>query len=251
MIRCIIVDDEPLARERLGMLLREAGGDLEIVAEARDGAEAIALASELRPDLLFLDVQMPGLDGFDVVDLLPSPRPMVVFVTAYDHHALRAFEVHALDYLTKPVRLARLKGTLERLAGPGERSRSESAFAALTASRSEGRLARLTVHAGRRLRVLSLERVRRIEARERMVIVHHDGEAHHTDFTLDELERRLDPARFIRIHRAHIVNVAAVRELIPWFAGSTMLVLDDGTKLPVARRRVREVRGMLEGNAKS
>jgi two-component system LytT family response regulator len=82
MIRCIIVDDEPLARERLGMLLREAGGDLEIVAEARDGAEAIALASELRPDLLFLDVQMPGLDGFDVVDLLPSPRPMVVFVTA-------------------------------------------------------------------------------------------------------------------------------------------------------------------------
>jgi two-component system LytT family response regulator len=245
MIRAIIVHDEPLARARLRTLLSQADTPVELVGEASSGEEAVALVHEFRPDLLFLDIQMPVLDGFDVVDLLTPPRPQIIFVTAYDQHALRAFEVHALDYLTKPVRLARLNQTLARLP---KASNPDPGIEHLLRQRSGDPLLRLTVHVGRRLRVVPLEEIRWIEAEEKIVLVHLlDGGSCLTDFTLDELEMRLDPSRFLRIHRSSIVNAGRVKELAPWFAGSYIVKLDDGTQLPVARRRVRQVRTLLGG----
>jgi two-component system, LytTR family, response regulator len=240
VIRCIIVDDEPLARERLRMLLSETEQPVEVAGEAGGGQEAVALIHALEPDLVFLDVQMPVLDGFDVVDLLPPPRPHVVFVTAFDEHAVRAFEVHALDYLTKPVRLDRLNRTLQRI-GAGADGRSGEGVENLRRARAGLPLTRLTVHSGRRLRLVSLEDVRWIEAREKLVYVQLEDGAFMTDFTLDELEARLSPDRFLRIHRSVIANADRIRELIPWDAGMYAAKMEDGTTLPIARRRTREV----------
>ena len=241
-MRCVLVDDEPLARERLRALLAEAPMPVDVVGEAGSGQEAVPLIHQTRPDLVFLDVQMPVLDGFDVVDLLAPPRPHIVFVTAYDDYALRAFEVHALDYLTKPVRLERLVGTLERVAAQATPAEG------LTALRRTRPLQRLTVHVGRRLRIVQAEEIRWAEAEAKLVFVHlTDGQRYPTDFTLDELEARLDPQHFLRIHRSYLVNAAFVRELVPWFSGTYQLRLNDGHTLPVARRRTRPVRDHLGG----
>ncbi len=234
MITCVLVDDEPPARERLRALLGEAAVEVKVLGEAGNGHEAVALVRRVRPDVLFIDVRMPVLDGFDVVELLPHPRPRVVFVTAYDRHALRAFDVQALDYLTKPVRLSRLNMTLERLT-----------VEMGAASGAPRLLSRLTVHIGRRLRIVSLDDVRSLEARQKLVYVNLAEGSYPTDLTLDLLESRLDPDRFVRIHRSHIVNMSYVRELVPWFAGAYVVRLEGGAELPVARRRVRVVRGML------
>ncbi len=250
-IRAVIVDDEPLARERLRRLLAESGTAVEIVAEAGDGERAVELAAELAPDVMFLDIQMPVLDGFDVVELLPLPRPHIVFVTAFDHHAVRAFEVHALDYLTKPVRLARLKDTLARLSDVWARRAAAAGIGALIDERRAAPapqpLKRITVHAGRKLRVAGLEEVRWFEACEKTVMAHLIGGSYPVDFTLDALEERLDAGMFIRVHRSYLVNAGQVRELVPWFAGGYVLRLADGAEVPVARRRVRGVRRLLGG----
>lgn len=248
MIRAILIDDEPLARERLRTLLAEADEHVEVIAEAGNGHDALQLAHELHPDVLFLDVRMPVLDGFDVAELLPRPRPWVIFVTAYDDHALRAFEVEALDYLTKPVRLGRLNQTLARLAHRIETREPDMATEALLRRRETEPLSRITAHVGRRLRVMGLDLIRWFEARDGLVFAHLTStETYPIDFTLDGLESRLDPRQFIRTHRSLTVNIAFIRELAPWFAGSYVVTLDDGTQLQVARRRVRAVKRLLGG----
>ncbi len=243
-MRCLLVDDEPLARERLQALLNEADADVRVVAEAGGGKKAVSLIHEHAPDVVFLDVQMPVLDGFDVVDLLPEARPHIVFVTAYDEYALQAFEVHALDYLTKPVRLDRLNQTLRRVQnalgdGPNE------GLDELRESRREQPLKRLTVHIGRRLRVISLEEIRWIEAEEGFVFAHTPDGRYRTDFTLSELEERLPSDRFVRTHRSSIVNLDALHELRPWSSGTYRALLTDGSKVPVARRRVDDLKKAL------
>ena len=244
-MRCILVDDEPLARERLQALLEEAELDVTIAGESGSGKAAVPLIHDERPDVVFLDVQMPVLDGFDVVDLLAKPRPHIVFVTAYDEYALQAFEVHALDYLTKPVRLERLNKTLHRVrdlpdADPG------NGLDALQQGRRQQPLRRMTVHVGRKLRVINLDAIRYIEADDKLVFVRLADAKYRTDFTLDALEQRLD-ARFVRPHRSHIVNLDAVHELIPGSSGTYRLRLNDGTELPVARRRAADVKQALGG----
>ena len=251
-LRCLLVDDEPLARDRLRDLLDESGADVEIVAEAGGGKEAVSLIHDCEPDVVFLDVQMPVLDGFDVVDLLPgngSDRPHIVFVTAYDEYALQAFEVHALDYLTKPVRLERLNKTLDRVqeALADESVEDQEKLDDLRNSRQDEDLKRLTVHAGRRLRVVPLEEVRWIEADEGLVFAHTTEGRYRTDFTLNELEKRLPSGRFVRAHRSSIVNLEAVYELVPEPAGTAVLRLQDGTEIKVARRRTSDVKEALGG----
>lgn len=245
-MRCILVDDEPLARERLRALLEEAAVDVTIVGEADSGKAAVPLIHDERPDVVFLDVQMPVLDGFDVADLLAAPRPHIVFVTAYDEYAIQAFEVHALDYLTKPVRLQRLNKTLRRVQGALRTDETNANLDALRAERQDQPLRRMTVHVGRKLRVIDLDAIHYIEADDKLVFVHLTDAKYRTDFTLDELEQRLD-TRFVRPHRSHIVNLDAVHELIPWSSGTYRLRLDDGTELPVARRRAGAVKQALGG----
>lgn len=249
-IRCILVDDEPLALQRFRMLLQKstAASDdftVEIVGEADSGAKAVPLIYAEKPDVVFLDVQMPGLSGFDVVELLGGNRPRVVFVTAYDEFALKAFEVHALDYLTKPVRIERLEKTLLRLAAEPERPAESNALDAIGKERRAAPLTRIAVHAGEALRIVATEEIHRIEAQDKTVLVYSQNGAYHTDFTLDALELRLPTDEFIRIHRSHIVRLGAIREIIPWFSGSYCLKLHDGTQLPVARRRVADVKSLF------
>jgi two-component system LytT family response regulator len=245
-MRCLLVDDEPLARERLRELLDEADTDVNVVAEAEGGKEAVSLIHDCEPDVVFLDVQMPVLDGFDVVDLLPSnsaDRPHIVFVTAYDEYAIQAFEVHALDYVTKPVRLERLNRTLSRIRDA--LSDEQEALDDLRTSRRDRVLKRLTVHVGRRLRVVPLDNVRWIEADDGFVFAHTEDGRYRTELTLSDLEERLPPDDFVRTHRSTIVNLDAAYEFVPEPAGTATLRLRDGTEVKVARRRADEVEAAL------
>lgn len=252
-LRALLVDDEPLARDRMRTLLADAsaatGVAVDIVGEAENGRRAVPLVHELAPDVVFLDVQMPGLDGFDTLDLLAHPRPHVVFVTAYDEHAVRAFEVHALDYLTKPVRAARLGETLRRLSALQDRpDPAQQAFESERAREQEDApLRRLALPAGRRLRVVELGEVAYFEAREKLVFARVGDRDHPVDFTLQALEKRLDPEAFCRVHRAFLVNVRSVRELVPWVGETYQVRLDGGAEVPVSRRRLSAVRALLAG----
>lgn len=248
MIRCVLVDDEPLACERLATLLTETDMPIEVVGVAHTGQEAIPLIYETRPDIVFLDVQMPVLDGFDVVELLAPPRPHIVFVTAYDTYALQAFEVHALDYLTKPVRLSRLNRTLAHLQSHVSKAQQSAQLDALHQERTPPPLQRLTVHVGRRLRVVPVDAIRFIEADAKLVFVHLETGKYPIDFTLDTLEERLDSDQFIRIHRSYLVSIPQIQELIPTSTGRAFVRLQDGRTLPVARRRIGHVKRYLSGN---
>ena len=240
-LSCVLVDDEPLALERLSVLLAEAAPDVVIAGRAGGGEEAVALIGRVRPEVIFLDVQMPVLDGFDVVDLLPHPRPHIVFVTAHDEFALRAFEVHAVDYLTKPVRIERLRATIDRLRAlsPADGDRR------IEAMRAAAPLRRITVGPVGRTRIVPVQSVRMFESDSKLVYARVGDQRWSIDLTLDDLDRRLDSARFFRVHRSAIVNLAAVRELRSSFGARYFLKLDDGSELPVARRRLREVRRRL------
>jgi two-component system LytT family response regulator len=242
MMRAVLVDDEPLARARLRALLSDSDAPIEVVGEAGSGREAVPLLHQLRPDVVFLDVQMPVLDGFDVLDLLGATRPHVVFVTAYDEHALHAFEVHAADYLTKPVRRERLARTLARVAALVAAGSADAPLDALVAERGEAPLRRLTLRAGRALRVVEVTNVTLFEARDKLVFARYEGRDFPIDFTLQELDSRLPPNAFVRVHRAFVVNASAMRELTPWFGGTHRLRLSDGSEIPVSRRRVRALK---------
>ena len=258
-LRCLVVDDEPLARERLALLLSEAGG-AEVVGEAADGRGALEQVAALAPDVVFLDVEMPGLGGFDVVDLLdPADRPAVVFVTAFDAYAVRAFDVHAVDYLTKPVRAARLRTALDRLREASAREAAAARLGALVeapdaaTAEEAAPLDRLTLSVGRRLVVVPASDVARFEAEDKVTMAHpfpgagRAGKPGTVDFTLDALGARLDGRQFVRVHRSVLVNVRAVRELVPWFSGTYRIRLVDGAEVPLARRRVAGVRALLGG----
>jgi two-component system LytT family response regulator len=250
-IRAVIADDEPLARRGIRQLLAPHG-DVVVVAEARDGHEAVRALRGLRPDLLFLDVQMPGLDGFSVLrEHGPAGMPAVIFVTAYDEFAVRAFDAHALDYLVKPVEEARfaeaLERTRERIRAAEAVEQSARLTALLTAheaEHAEGSPAR------RRLRVptsagdllLDADEIDWIEADDYYAAVHARGRRLLLlRESLASLEERLDPAVFVRAHRSAIVNLDRVRELRAGSAGEMLLVLSDGTRVPVSRRRREQV----------
>ena len=236
-LRALIVDDEPLARRRLRTLLK-AEADLDIVGECEDGASAIAAARRLAPDLLFLDVQMPGLDGFDVIEALgPSARAAVIFVTAYDEYALRAFEVHAVDYLLKPFDRARLRQAVARAralrVNAADVGRRLLALVAdVTAHRS---LERLIVKSRGRVYFVRADEIDWIEAAGHYLVLHVAREQHVIRESITALEQRLDPDRFVRIHRSIIVNIDRVKALAPTFHGEYELELRDGTRLASAR----------------
>jgi two-component system LytT family response regulator len=230
-IRVLIVDDEPLARRGIRQLLA-AYADVQVVGECRNGREAVRALETLRPDLVFLDIQMPGLDGMRVVDVHGVDRmPVTVFVTAYDEYAVKAFEARAEDYLLKPLVEARFRATMERV-----RRR-------LRAARQSVRIAVPTA-AGERL--LDADEIDWIEARDDEAIIHAGSHGYRVAGPLSALEGRLDAKRFARIHRAAIVRLDQVRELARGRgAGGPEAVLRDGTRLPVSRRRAAHVRALL------
>lgn len=246
MIRTVLVDDEPLANEGLELLLAPHG-DFEVVGSYMSGAEAIAGIRDAAPDLVFLDVQMPRVDGFGVLaGLAEHPLPKVVFVTAHDRHAVRAFEAHALDFLSKPVDAARFAACLERVRADMARDRALAEHARLRALLAERAAPvpyarRITARAGARTRVIDLAEIEWVEARGNYVAVQSDGCEWLVRTPISALEAQVDPAHFRRIHRSTLVRVDAVRELVRRH-GECFAVLAGGAELKVARNRVGSLR---------
>ena len=234
-VRVLVVDDEPLGRMRVEDLLRREPG-VEIAGTAADGVAAVEAIRALTPDLVFLDVQMPGKDGFEVVrEIGPEAMPATIFVTAYDQYAVRAFDVQALDYVLKPIDRRRFQAALDRAR---EHLRKSEA-------RPPGPLTRLLVRSGDRTQVLKIDDVDWVESADNYVRLHALGQAHFLRETLTHLRSRLDPARFVRIHRSAVVNVDRIRSLYPLFHGDQMVVLHDGTELPLSRRYRQELESLL------
>lgn len=237
-MRALLVDDEPLARQRIRQLLKDEP-DVEVAGEAGNGMEAVKLIEELAPDLVFLDVQMPELDGFGVVEAVGEARmPATLFVTAYDQHAVRAFEVHALDYLLKPFDRERFHKALERVREwRGRPGRDGQPLASLLADLRRERPApdRFLVRSGDRYVLLKAAAIQWIEAEDNYVRLHVEGESHLMRQTMAGILERLDPRQFKRIHRSAIVNLDFVRELQSWTGGDMLVLMRDGTKLTLSR----------------
>jgi two-component system LytT family response regulator len=259
-LRVLVVDDEAPARA-LAVEYLAAEPGVEVAGECANGFEAVRAVAELDPDVVLLDVQMPKLDGFEVVELLaerpggPSGRPAVVFATAYDEYAIRAFEVRAVDYLLKPYPAERLGESLararERLAaagagGPGGSGADPAVAAGLAAAARGGRpLERVLVRDGGRIHVVAAERLDYVEARGDTVRLVSGGAAHTKQQTLGELEAALDPARFVRIHRSFLLNVERLARIELYAKDSRVAILGDGTRLPVSRAGYARLRELL------
>jgi DNA-binding LytR/AlgR family response regulator len=245
-MRTLIVDDEAPARERLKRLLSTLEG-VAIIGEAEDGVQAVEMIEAESPDLVLLDIQMPGLDGFGVIEALEDP-PAIVFVTAYDQYALRAFEVHALDYLLKPFSRERLATAIHRAQealteGLDLRAHLGPLLESLAA---EGRyLTRLAVRDGECIRVLDVDTLDWIGIEDEQVLVHVGDQVYPIRRSLRELEARLDPGCFFRAHRSAIVNLDRVKEIIPWFKGSHILRLTTGAEVDLSRAQARRLRQLL------
>ena len=244
-MRVLVVDDEPAARRRLALMLEEL--DEEVAGEAANGVEALEIARDRRPDVLLLDIEMPEVDGFDVARHLPEPRPLIVFQTAYDEYALRAFEHAAIDYLVKPVTLDGLRRALgrarERLSAAAPPALDAALLGSLRASvRGEApRRARLLVREGRGHRLVALDGITRFTADEGVVYAWLSaGEKRLTDYTLAELEERAGEA-FVRASRGELVNAEAVERIVRNGDGSATLGMRGGATVHVSRRRAPDV----------
>jgi two-component system LytT family response regulator len=243
-IRAIIVDDEELARHVLHELIG-AQSDIEIVAECANGFEAVKAVSELKPDLLFLDIQMPKLDGFEVLELIGTDLA-IVFCTAYDQYALRAFEVHAVDYLLKPFGAERFEAALTRARQRmGEQKGVPSDLAAQ--ARTPGQFSdRIVLRDGSDVHIIPIGKLDYAEAQDDYVALASEGKKRLKQQTISSLEQSLDPARFLRVHRSYILNIERLKKLEPYGKDSHVAILTDGTRLPVSRSGYTRLRSLLD-----
>ncbi len=255
-LRTIVVDDEQLAREELCFLLGQLGG-IEVVAQAGNGVEALQVIEQYAPDVVTLDVQMPGLTGFEVARRLlrAGAESQVVFVTAYDQHAIEAFEVNAVDYLLKPVESGRLALAIERVRKrigsdrPAARTKPEDLERLLQLlSERQDRREQLAVKIGDRFLLIQSDEVVHASVEDEVITVVTNSLSGTSNYrTLDELQMRLDPAVFWRVHRSHLVNINKIKEIVPWFSRNYMLKMKDGrgTEIPVSRTQTKRLREYL------
>lgn len=249
-VRTLIVDDEPLARAHLRSLLRDRG-DVDVIGECGDGRSAVEQIRRLAPELVLLDIQMPELDGLDVIrEVGPENMPAVVFVTAYDEHALAAFEVHAFDYILKPVNRPRFKQAIDRVVSlirteaPSAERPLEAFIEAMRSERTA--LDRIAVKADGRVVFVRVNDIDWIEADDDLVRIHAGKTVHAHRSTLTHLEERLPSSKFLRVHRSTLVNVDRIREIQPWFQGDWVLILTDGTRLHSGKSYRAKVREFIE-----
>jgi two-component system LytT family response regulator len=242
--RILIVDDEEPARRLLVEYLR-AHPSWTVVGLAKNGLEAVKLTQEHKPDLLLLDVQMPKIDGFEVLALLP-PEIAVIFTTAFDEYAVRAFEVHAVDYLLKPFSAERLGQALERAEKRLGELRAVAAPVLAQAARGPGtHLERIVIRDGTEILIIPVSKIDYVRGQDDYVEVFHEGRSTLTQQTLQHLEANLDPRQFVRVHRSYLLNVSRVARLEPWGQGSKMAVLSDGRTVPVSRSGEARLRAAL------
>ena len=252
MIRAFVVDDEPLAVNRLARMLRETGR-VELAGTSTDPVDALAAIVDHPVDVLFLDIQMPGMSGFEMLGMM-DPQPLVVFTTAFDQYALQAFEVNSIDYLLKPIEerhLARALDKIERLRASSERApdwkKMMEQFTAAMRKAPEEYPERIASRLGERIHILDLPKVMYFFAQEKLTYAATEGKNYVVDHTISDLESRLDPRRFCRIHRSSLLNLAWAKEMDAWFGGRFLVRLRDakGTELQVARERATELKKKL------
>lgn len=247
-IRVVIVDDEELARQVLREYL-SSHPEIEIVAECANGFEAVKAVAELKPGLVFLDIQMPKLDGFEVLELI-GRETAVVFVTAHDNFAIRAFEVHAIDYLLKPVGAERFEAALkrarERLEGKAPSVAVPAADLAAAARPTAQHIERIPVRDGARVSIIPVAKLDYAEAQDDYVALASEGKKHLKQQTIASLETALDPSRFLRVHRSYIVNLERVARIEPYGKDSHVAVLTTGAQLPVSRAGYARLRAFLD-----
>jgi two-component system LytT family response regulator len=247
-IRAVVVDDEELARQVLREFLAKHP-EIELIAECANGFEAVKTVAEQKPDLVFLDIQMPKLDGFEVLELIGKDTT-VIFVTAHDNYAIRAFEVHAVDYLLKPVAAARfdaaLKRAEERLSGKPQPAQVSASELAASARPPAHYLDRIPVRDGAKVSIIPVAKLDYAEAQDDYVALASDGKKHLKQQTIASLEAALDPARFLRIHRSYIVNLERVARVEPYAKDSHVAILSNGTQLPVSRAGYARLREFLD-----
>lgn len=257
-IRTLIVDDEPLARRNLRLLL-ERDPQIEVLDECRNGREAVKAINTLSPDLIFLDIQMPEMDGFDVLARVgPENIQAIIFVTAFDQYALKAFDVHALDYLLKPFDDERFARALERaksqIAAREINQLSDRLLALIEGRESESKgakheyLTRLMIKASSRMMLVKVDDIDFIEADGNYAKLHAGRKTHLLREKMSDLEGRLDPAKFVRIHRSIIVNLDRIKEMHPHFNGDYVVVLEDGRQLRLSRTRREQLEARLRIN---
>ncbi len=239
--RVIITDDEPLAREALKLSIDEID-EIEIVAECADGYEAVKAVQEQKPDLLFLDIQMPGLSGFDVLELLGENAPPVIFVTAYDEYAVKAFEAHALDYLLKPVRVERLRQAIDRVR---ELPENETADILDSYRKTQPPLTRILIRSGSSVKVIPVEEIMYFKAQDDFVEVHTEEGSHLKYERLGRLEQLLDSQTFIRIHRSFILNILFLDKVEPYSKDSRLAYLKNGDVVQVSKSGYKKLRDLL------
>jgi two-component system, LytTR family, response regulator len=248
-LTAIIVDDEQLARHAVRELI-SAHPEIKIVAECANGIEAVKAVAEHQPALIFLDVQMPKLTGFDVLELI-NTEAAVIFTTAFDQYAMRAFEVHAVDYLLKPIGRARFEDALTHakthIAKKSANPRPEDLAAA--ARPPQQFLERLVVKDGTRVTIIPIAKLEYVEAQDDYVALSSAGKKHLKQQTIASLEAGLDPRQFVRIHRSYIVNLERVTRIEPYAKDSKMAILSDGTRLPVSRSGYARLQELLEQRA--
>ena len=262
-LRAVLVDDEQLARDELGYLLGQVGG-IEVIGQAGNGLEALTTIDRLQPDVVFLDVQMPGLTGFEVARRLVDggADAHIIFVTAYDQHAIEAFEVNAVDYLLKPVDPARLQVAVQRARRRTDFSRVDPEHGAAAGvsnaqlekivqlvNERQSRRERLAIRVGERFLLVQAEEIIYASLADESITVvtpQHTGTSNYR--TLDELQARLDPTVFWRVHRSHLVNINKIKEIVPWFSRNYILRMKDpkATEIPVSRTQTRRLREYLK-----
>jgi two-component system, LytTR family, response regulator len=239
-IRALVVDDEPLAREMIREML-ESDSEVEIIAECANGREAVESIKSSKPDIVFLDIQMPEIGGFEVLESLdPTVHPYVIFVTAYDQYAVRAFEVHALDYLLKPFDRERFEGAWQRAKAQiklDRTSRRDQDIIALLEELKAGPnyLERLVIKNGGRVFFLHVQDVHCIEAEGNYVRVYDNQKGYLLRETISSLAEQLDPKQFLRIHRSAIVKIDRIKEMQPWFHGEYRIIMENGKQLALSR----------------
>jgi len=243
--KALIVDDEELARQLLREMLT-SHPEIEIVAECASGMEAVKAAAEHKPDLLFLDVQMPKLTGFDVLELIEREGLAVIFVTAYDQYAMKAFDVHAVDYLLKPFSRERFEAALERAKNQGPK-KALDAMELSAASRAPGQFAeRIVVKDGTKVTLIPVAKLDYAEALDDYVSLVSEGKKHLKQQTISGLELVLNPALFVRIHRSYLVNLERVARIEPYGKDSKVAILTNGIKLPVSRTGFTRLKKLLD-----
>ena len=255
-LRVIVVDDEQLAREELCYQLGQLS-DIEVLAQAGNGIEALAAIERHQPDLVFLDVQMPGLTGFEVARQILEREPAsgVVFVTAYDQHAIAAFDVNAIDYLLKPVEVSRLEQAVQRARGrlssarPGEGLNDQLERLVKIMAAREDRREQIAVKVGERFLLVQAEEIIFASLIDESITIVTGQVAGASNYrTLDDLQARLDPAVFWRVHRSHLVNINKIKEIVPWFSRNYILRMKDAkaTEIPVSRSQTKRLREYLK-----